>query len=143
MPTTISPNPSSSDDNLSISRATRATASSRPTSNVVSGRASVRDRSLIARPTRRRPTSRANTRADENSEPAVVTLSNGIIFSSAHPHLMIFRLARGFTAALLLASGTMAAQPADRRQTEALAQRAAERLRSLREEADRLATEER
>jgi len=55
---------------------------------------------------------------------------------------MIFRLARGFTAALLLASVTTA-QQVDRPRTEALAQRAADRLRSLHEEADRLATEER
>src|SRR5262249_2577851 len=59
------------------------------------------------------------------------------------PNLMFFRLARGFTAAVLLASELLAVQPPDRRQTEALAQRASERLRSLRDEADRLATEER
>src|SRR5262249_49400645 len=47
----------------SISRATRSTASaSRATAIVSSGRASVPDRSLIARPTRRAPTSTPRTR---------------------------------------------------------------------------------
>ena len=47
------------------------------------------------------------------------------------------------TVAVLLVCGSAVAQQADRTQTERLAQRAADRLQSLHEEADRLASEER
>src|SRR6185436_5114029 len=63
MPTTIVDNPSASSASSRIRPATRLTASaSLVTAIVSSGRASVRDASLIARPTRRVPTSTASTR---------------------------------------------------------------------------------
>ena len=63
IPTTMASRPSSSPDNRSIVATIRSTASSAPsTRTVASGRASVRDASLMARPIRRSPTSMPSTR---------------------------------------------------------------------------------
>src|SRR5262245_58969630 len=56
---------------------------------------------------------------------------------------MTSRFAWAFVAAVFLASSTTDGRQADRSRTEALAQRAADRLKTLREEADRLASQER
>ncbi len=56
---------------------------------------------------------------------------------------MLNRLKASSVIAILLACGSAGAQQADRAQTEALSKRAADRLNTLHEEADRLASEER
>src|SRR5436190_21188640 len=98
---------------------------SAPTTSVVRGRASVCEGSLIASPTRVRPTSIARIRMSG-------------CYNSPIPHKFA-----SAAVALALACCTVGAQEAEHDRAEALARRAAERLQTLHEEADRLAAEER
>ena len=148
-PTTIAESPSSSAESRVTSAATRSTASAAlVTVNVVSGRANVPDGSLIARPTRRRPTSIPSTRTGQCYNFAVTSIFvktlKPLKAERGEPtEKSRFSACSAVSALIVVFIAVLAGQQADRVRTEALATRASLRLEALRREADQLASQER